>query len=774
MRLFSKVFHVNVTTNDVKDYLLSHKAELKALGVYLLIALIMFWQVTININSYVVNGHGDVYQTLFNLWWVPYSLFVLHQSPYFSHLLFYPVGANLVTQTLTPLAGIFSAPFQLISSALAYNVLFFSSFALSGLFMFVLANYFVKNKYAAFLAGLIYAFSPMHISQAYGHLDWTIIEWIPLFLFFYVKTLDLHKKRYALLAAISFVLLSFMGDLQQGIMVFVAALIFTVLYWLFYTPESGRHPKVAEHRTLGKIHFLSMNSISKGSLQGIVYVLVFTFVLSLPFIIGIVPGLSQSTFQTAQLDTSIVQKMLWSNNVASFFLPSYYNGIFHNMSLSYLQPVYGLTYQGTSFQTDIGEKVAYIGYTVLLLALIAIYYDYKQNRLKHTFIWIIFFIIFAWLSLGPYVQFYTTVTGIPTLYSIYNAIPILNIIREPGRFDLIATICLGVLAAFGFDHLTKDKDRKTQYQYLAVVSILILIEYNGMPLSGAFASTLITPTQIPKAYTDIGNLTGNFTVLILPALPNASDTPAQYTGLATYYTSATKKPLIGGYTSRENNTQQLTVSSIPLVDSALYLEEGYGLVYPSPITENYSNVTTFFLATYNTAFISVQLNAFNVTADSLLLSYLTAIYGQAAYRSNDTFVFETQKAVQKAGSTIIAYDIGSWVSGYNFCNPYGPCDQNISSMWWGNNTRSIVLYSPHDENINMKMIGISPINGTPVGIYLNGNPVTQIALSGAQRRYSINMTVPQGVNEVTFYARNNTLAPQAQALYGLKNITFTH
>ena len=114
----------------IKEYMMTKRQYLKPFLIYLLISLVMFWQITINIFGSAVNGHGDVYQSLFNLWWVPYAIFTLHQSPYFTSLLYYPIGANLITMTMTPLAGIFTAPLQLISSAFAYNVLFFSSFAL--------------------------------------------------------------------------------------------------------------------------------------------------------------------------------------------------------------------------------------------------------------------------------------------------------------------------------------------------------------------------------------------------------------------------------------------------------------------------------------------------------------------------------------------------------------------------------------------------------------------------------------------------------------------
>ncbi len=419
--------------------------------------------------------------------------------------------------------------------------------------------------------------------------------------------------------------------------------------------------------------------------------------------------------------------------------------------------------------------MSYIGYSVLLLCLLALYYDFKQNKMKHTFLWVVFLLVFGSLSLGPYIQIYTNTTNIPTLYSIYRAIPILNIIREPARFDLIVTICLGILAAFGFDRLTNGKDKGTTYKYLAVVAAIVLIEYNGMPLSLQFANSLITSTHIPVGYSQLANVKGNFSVLMLPAMANNSDTPAQYIGMETYFVTAMQKPIIGGYTSRQNTSQSVLVSSIPLAASASYLEQGYGLIYPSPIVENYSNVTVLFLSNYNTGFISVLRSAYSTTEQEELYSYISQTYGQPVYQSNDTFMFSTSQAISKyAGKSLVGYIVGSsWIPGYAFCNPVGPCDANVSSMWWGNNTRSLVLYSPVDQNVKMGMIASAPINGTTIGIFVNGNPASQVALRSRQYAYSLNITVPAGFNQVTFYAQNSSAQVGPYFAYGIRNITFT-
>ncbi|MEM3253440.1 MAG: hypothetical protein QXS71_03400, partial [Candidatus Micrarchaeaceae archaeon] len=59
---------------------------------FLMLSLLLFWNITLGIASTVPNGGGDVYQTLWNLWWVGYATLKLHTSIYFSSLLYYPVG----------------------------------------------------------------------------------------------------------------------------------------------------------------------------------------------------------------------------------------------------------------------------------------------------------------------------------------------------------------------------------------------------------------------------------------------------------------------------------------------------------------------------------------------------------------------------------------------------------------------------------------------------------------------------------------------------------
>lgn len=746
--------------NQKKSFIASlskYRTHALVLLIYLVISLVMFWQVTINFGSMIINGAGDAYQSLFNLWWVPFSIFTLHQSPYFTYALYFPIGANLVSQTMTPLAGILTWPITALSRASAYNVLFFSSFALSGLFMFMLADHFVKNRHAAFLAGLIYAFSPVHIAQAYSHLQWTIIEWIPLFILFMYLTVKEKSWKYPILAAVCFILLTFMGDIEQGILMVFFTILLLIVMLIF---KEERHALL---RTDTILHL------------GLFVLLV--LLIGSPFFISMAPHLSGAALNTTQVSSGTLSNMLWSDNLLSFFLPSPYNGVFHGISLSYANQIYSLFYSGLQYEFNITERTSYIGYSVILLCLIGLYYDFKQNRFKHTAIWLILGVVFALLALGPYLQIYNGTTGVPGLYLLYRAIPLFNLIREPGRFDFIVTISLALLAAFGFAHISKGKEKRTSLNYMILFTALILIEYNGIPLSSQLANSLLIPTAIPKAYTELASVPGNFSVLILPILPNSnSSTPELYPGLATYYESATQRPIIGGYTTRANDTQELSVQYIPLAVSALYLQYGQGLIYPSPVNTNVTNTTIFWLANDRVGYISMIRSAYNLSQQDELYTYLGTVFGNPVYQDNTTIVFSTAAVLNaEAGKSFVAYPIGTWIPGYEFCNAPEECNLTIESMWFGANVRSLNLYSPTTSTMNMSFEAIS--YGVPSTMYIFSGTqrIAGVNLTNTTGLYSLKIPVTQGVSQLTFYEPNDTssYARQPQYLnFGIENITF--
>jgi len=113
-------------------------------------------------------------------WWDPRELEKL-----FAANIMYPAGASLALSE--HLLGDMPLVWMVRKSGgnpiLAYNVVLLVSFVLSGFFTFLLAHLWLKDTYAAFLAGVLFAFCPARVGQL-GHLQILTVQWTPLALLF--------------------------------------------------------------------------------------------------------------------------------------------------------------------------------------------------------------------------------------------------------------------------------------------------------------------------------------------------------------------------------------------------------------------------------------------------------------------------------------------------------------------------------------------------------------------------------------------------------------
>ena len=756
-----------------------NKAEILVFFVYLFIALVMFWNITVNIVGSLPSSSGASYQSAWGLWWINYATFMLHQNPYFTNYILYPVGANLGAQSLAPVAAILTWPLQQISIAFAYNILFFLGFALSGLFMYMLAKYMVKNKYAAFIAGLVFAFAPVHIAQAYTQLQWTSVEFIPLFALLLIMTIrEKHNKyRNAIFAGLSFFMLTFFGDVLQGAMMLFFAVASVVLLFII------------ERRTF-----------TLKTAKAIALLFVVAAIICSPLIAASVSAHGQGSVSQQSLN-DIPHEMLFSDTLSSYFLPSYYNGLFGTVSKSYYNNTYGLNYSGINTTAAASRKVSYIGYTVIALAALGAVFAFRKERTTVAYLGIVFF-IFAILALGPVFQATGSmkgssgpinigintsggnVTGLPLPYVLYRDIPAVNVADQPGAFDIIAEMAIAVLAAFGVEGiLSKGGFGKNALAFVVLVAALILVEYNGMPLSGYAASQLTVNATVPVGFAELGNLTGNFSVLQLPALP-ATNGSFNYPGMAMLYSTSAKRQLVGGYAAVMNQSQQTALESIPLVVQSTYLQGGQGFLYPYPINENYSNLTLIMLAEYKVGFVSIFNNAFSSNDSTNLVNYLESVFGPYPYRDSQVTIFRTSNAIEKhlSSSALDAYVIGNWVPGYLFC--VQQCSSEFAAMWWGNSTRAVVLYSSRSGTAIMKTDSMSYYRTDNVAVIDNGKLAGFINATNdtsSRQIFNITLNVTDGLNQILFYEPNSTLEqynPKYAAYpyfnFGLYNMSFAY
>ena len=150
-----------------------------------------------------IPGADDAYQFYWNLWWVKRALVDLHVNPYVTADLYFPYGAHLYFHTLNLLQDVIALPAALLLGLpAAYNFVVFLSFTLSGYAMYRLSLYVLEHevdpagavvhagsaRLAAFVAGAAFTFSSYRSVHLLGHLDLLSTQWLPLFVFFALKT----------------------------------------------------------------------------------------------------------------------------------------------------------------------------------------------------------------------------------------------------------------------------------------------------------------------------------------------------------------------------------------------------------------------------------------------------------------------------------------------------------------------------------------------------------------------------------------------------------
>ena len=671
---------------------------------YLIIALVVFYPLTTHITNTIPGVGGDAYQSLWDLWWVKYALSHSGTPLFFSKFIFWPQGVNLVFQTFAPLTGALAIPLDLISIPFAFDVMFILGFVIAGLAMFLLAEYLTRNRYAAFLAGVIFSFSAWHVAHSLGEIAMVNVGFLPLAVYFFIRMLREKGGKRFYIDSVGLGLSLMLAMTMSNLEVFIISVEVIALILIYFIIGRNTRKHVFDRRF----------AIGLG-----IAILVFA-VLSSWILIPVVKSLTASGgLSTANYLNTVNGNVAWSDALVSYFIPSYYNGILSGLVQGFW----------SNSSLNITEGVSYIGFVALALALYALYKDWRNLKT-----WIALIIIFGWLSFGPYIRIGSGVTGIPGLYFVYKMIPLFNVVREPGRFSLVVEMVIAILAAYGFKTLV-DSHKSASKSILgdslklgAILVVLVLIESVGlMGVTSGVVLNSTTKVTVPSFYHLLANLSissSNYSILSLPAFPNQySPLPELYPAQAMYYSAIAGKGLVGGYPSRSNTTQVLLLENIPLTVQAQQLSEGLNISYPSPVVANLTNMTLFSLFNYNTLFVTVSRPAFGQSANTLL-SYMDRVFGSPVYVDNTTVAFQTTNAIgESVCRSFVSYpNLNDW---YSVSVQY---NGSVQSLWTTQGYGRVIVYAPYTNT------SITQCSGAPENINAN---VSLNAIAGGNTQLKI-------------------------------------
>jgi hypothetical protein len=173
-----------------------------ALAAYAVITLVMTWPLARGLTRDVAWDLGD---SVLNMWILAWDgeQFRAILTGHFSHLrtffdanIFHPSPLTLAySEHLVPQAlQIFPIYVLTGNPILGYNLLFLSTFVLSGLGMYLFLREVTGNAIAAFVGGLLFAFAPYRIPQS-SHLQVLSSQWMPFAFYGLRRYFDTARRR---------------------------------------------------------------------------------------------------------------------------------------------------------------------------------------------------------------------------------------------------------------------------------------------------------------------------------------------------------------------------------------------------------------------------------------------------------------------------------------------------------------------------------------------------------------------------------------------------
>lgn len=673
---------------------------------YTLLTIILTYPVLFKIKTDIPGTGADSFQWMRILWYTKIAIQEANLTALtHDNLLFYPNGIDS-----TPFSSAFNQILYVLLSPflelhVIYTVLWLLTFIIGAIGSYLLVKYLTDNKYAAFIAGIVFAFSPYHFSRGLYFFGAATVQWIPFCALFLMKTVKEEGIKNPILAGIFFILVA-MSDLQYLIFMGIfAGLVF--LYDFYMTLSSGKNFTYSVKKIIKKYFFFG----------GVAFLGV------LPLTINeILIALSNQNF----LKPSATEIPNLSNDLMSFFLPSHLHPLLGQFTLDLY----------SNIPSWFAERVNFIGYIVLGLSILSLL---KSRRKPDIKFWLVSTFFFTVISLGPILHFNGAFSftdsnlKIPLPYKLlYNTVPFLKNCRTVGRFFVIATLGYSVLAGYGFSELLKYKPERKKLIF-TIVGFLLVFEYLSIPYP-------TTQVNVPDFYYKISNDTNNYAVLEIPQNSNAGYMDFQYL----YYQTVHNKPLVGGYAARYPANVSDFQRKTPFIKELQY----YSLGTKDILQEDVTDIGTSVLNANNIRYVIIHKNQLS----SEQLEFVNDLLKETLKTKPDVYTEDGLIVYRVPDETIHPFTLlgEGWNSRENW-------DGTITR--WISNNATLVIYSGVTEDAALKFKACSFNSPKTLEVYNGETLQSKQVINTNLSTINIPITIKNGKNIIHLNVPEGTESP---------------
>ena len=719
-----------------------HVHHIIALVGYLVLTLIMTFPLVTEFSTAIPGDGFDGWQNYWNLWWVKKALLDLGTNPFFCDYVYYPTGASLYFHTLNIFNGLLTVPVQaLFGWTVAYNFAVVFSFVVGGYGTYLLVYWLgvgsssrpsscsgqgsLQGRLAAFVAGLVFTFSPYHFAHLLGHMQLISLEWLPFYVLFTVKALNPvigHGTARANIASpsrsriglgvatlvtqVSERLNSLLQNNYPWLIHSCLAAVFLVLAFLC---EWGYYVMYLAIFTLlytGYVTWKERRVWEPVARAGLIWLLF--IVLASPIL---VPMAIEAMNTTEYLTPPFEQSLALSADLLAFFTP-------HEM-----HPLWGDWARTWSerFTTTTSERMIFAGYVPLALGALALW----KCRQRAGF-WALSLLVFFLLALGPVLHVggqSVSVLGIavPLPYIVlYRLLPFVRLSRSISRFDVMVMLSLAVLVGLGVEWLGRWSARWSGgWGVAGVAGALICFEFLAVPYP-------MTEVEVPSFYRQVAQEPGDF---VLMELPMNWDRPIHQFNQVYH-----GKKVIAAYFGKPNPLS--VVEKTPVLQHFRYLG-------PDIIAQDISEIGTSVLASFNVRY--VILDSYQMPGGrerEVTLRLTEKVFGDTVpfYRDERLIVYRVEEPADPKPFLSL---------GQNWGRREMQAERPVRQIGQG---AAVHIRAWEPDSVRLRIVAQSSAEQCQLDVYSGGQPFASFELEAAiQELVTPSLSLTEGDNVLHLY-----------------------
>jgi hypothetical protein len=423
-----------------------------ALLVYAFLAIAFFYRVIPHISSQLIGPPEDNMQHVWDLWFARNATGGISGFLHTTRI-FYPEGTSLLFHPFSWFNLLLASTIGLpLTPVAAYNLLILFTFALSGVGAFLLIRHLTHDTAAALLGGFVFAFNPSHFGHALHQIEIASIQFIPFFVLFYLKVLEMRTTSNVVWATAFFLL----NSLCSWYYMLLALLCMIICY--------------------GVEAYHNRRLLLPGAITSSLIIVGATLVILSPLVVSmLVAAATHSNLWPGGYGRYVV-------DLAGLVVP-HYN---HILAQVPLVAQWNASYTGFAW-----ESVGYLGLVGMGLMLVS-----GRVLVKRAARYLLGLVCFVLLAFGPRLHFLGKAIPSVLPYALIRHIPILSGARAPGRMMAYAYVFLAVLIAVAFSYQLREGFMRGR-RWVAFFVVLGICADFWSPCRE------MTPVRLPPAYTAI-------------------------------------------------------------------------------------------------------------------------------------------------------------------------------------------------------------------------------------------------------------------------------